>query len=63
MEAKNQDSQHQEEHKRTENKRLKEGTGHSIKDEVQRIGGDLKFQKNPEFIAERKKIFEELIAV
>lgn len=52
-----------EEHKRTENKRLKEGTGHSVQvDENQKIGGDLKMQKNPPFIADRKKIFEELIA-
>jgi len=55
----------QEEHKRTEGKRLKEGTGHSVQvDENQKIGHpDLKMQKNPAFLAERKKIFDELIEV
>lgn len=55
-------SQQQEEHKRTENKRLKEGTAHSVQvDENVKIGGDLKMQKNPAFIADRKKVFDELI--
>ena len=48
-------------HERTENKRLKEGTVHTIKDQVVKIGGDIKFEKNPKFIEERKKIFDELI--
>lgn len=60
--------QHQEEpksgtlstHARTENKRLKEGATHTIKDQVVRIGGDLKFEKNPKYIEERKKVFDEL---
>lgn len=46
-------------HKRTAGKRLKEGAAHTIADE-EKIGGDLKFQKNPPFIADRKKIFDEL---
>jgi hypothetical protein len=48
-------------HKRTQNKRLKEGTGPSIAQSDAHIGGELKFQKNPAFIADRKKIFDELI--
>ena len=52
----------EEDHKRTENKRLKEGTGKSVQvDENQKIGGDIKMEKNPAFIPERKKIFDELI--
>jgi hypothetical protein len=43
-------------------KRLKEGTGHSVQQE-EKIGGDLKFQKNAPFLAERKKIFDELYEV
>lgn len=31
-------------------------------DENQKIGGDIKMQKNPAFLAERKQIFDELIA-
>lgn len=46
-------------HKRTVGKRLKEGTGHTVQGE-EKIGGDLKFQKNPPFLAERKQIFDEL---
>jgi hypothetical protein len=46
-------------HKRTFGKRLKEGAAHTVTQE-EKIGGDLKFQKNPPFIAERKKIFDEL---
>jgi hypothetical protein len=41
---------------------LKEGTGHSIKEEIIRIGGDIKFEKNPKYLEERKKIFDELFA-
>ena len=55
-------SQAHEDHKRTEGKRLKEGTGHSIQvDDHQKIGGDIKMAKKPAFIEERKKIFDELI--
>jgi hypothetical protein len=46
-------------HKRTVGKRLKEGTAHTVQGE-EKIGGELKFQKNPAFLAERKKIFDEL---
>jgi hypothetical protein len=42
------------EHKRQEGKRLKEGTGPSVGGDVHKIGGDLKFHKNPAYIAERK---------
>lgn len=53
-----------EEHKRTEGKRLKEGAAHTVGNEVVRIGdASKKFEKNPAFIAERKKIFDELYAV
>jgi hypothetical protein len=41
-------------HKRMEGKRLKEGTGPSIGGDVSKIGGELKFQKNPAYIQERK---------
>lgn len=48
-------------HKREEGKRLKEGTGEKIKeDENQKIGVDIKFEKNPKFIEERLKVFQEL---
>lgn len=64
MESSKQAESQEEEHKRTENKRLKEGTGHSIQvEEGVKIGGDINFQKNPAFIAERKVVFEELIAL
>lgn len=46
-------------HKRTVGKRLKEGAAHTVQGE-EKIGGDLKFQKNAPFLAERKKIFDEL---
>lgn len=54
-------SQHQSgaSHKRTVGKRLKEGAAHTVTQE-EKIGGDLKFQKNAPFLAERKKIFDEL---
>ena len=52
-----------DEHKRTENKRLTTATGPKVAaDENQKIGGDIKMQKNPAFIAERKVVFEELYA-
>lgn len=41
-------------HKREEGKRLKAGTGHSVADGVNKIGGVLKFSKNPSYIQERK---------
>ena len=46
-------------HKRTVGKRLKEGAAHTVTQD-EKIGGDLKFQKNAPFLAERKKIFDEL---
>ena len=46
-------------HKRTQGKRLKEGAAHTVTQD-EKIGGDLKFQKNAPFLAERKKIFDEL---
>ena len=60
--------QHPEEHKgaeshaRTEGKRLKEGAGHTIKGDhaAMKIGGDIKFEKNPKYIEERMKIFVDL---
>lgn len=52
----------QDTHKREEGKRLKAGTGPSVADGVHKIGGDLKFTKNPAYIPERQKIFEELFA-
>lgn len=57
------ESKQEEEHKRQENKRLKEGTGASIKEDVVKIGGQLKFEKNPKYIEERKKIFDELFEI
>lgn len=53
----------EEEHKRQDNKRTKEATAHSIKDDVQKIGHELKFHKNPKYIEERKKIFDELYQI
>ena len=53
----------QAEHKRQDGKRLKEGTGPSVAGDVHKIGTELKFQKNPAFIQERKQVFDELIAV
>jgi hypothetical protein len=44
-------------HKREENKRLKVGTGAQIADNLTKIGGDLKFTKNPQFIKDRMQIF------
>jgi len=46
-------------HKRTVGKRMKEGASHTVTQD-EKIGGDLKFQKNAPFLAERKKIFDEL---
>jgi hypothetical protein len=62
MESVHSSEEHKSEsqHARLENKRLKEGTGHSVKEPVVRIGGDIKFEKNPKYIEERKKIFDEL---
>lgn len=40
-------------HKREDGKRLKAGTGPSIADDSNKIGGDLKFTKNPQYIKER----------
>ncbi len=52
-----------DEHKRTENKRLTAAHGPKVAaDENQKIGGDIKMAKNPAFIAERKVVFDELIA-
>ena len=50
----------QDTHKREEGKRLKAGTGPSIADDSHKIGGDLKFSKNPAFIKERLAVFEQL---
>lgn len=53
-----------EDHSRTENKRLTQATGPKVAaDENQKIGGDIKMEKNPAFIAQRKGVFEELIAI
>ena len=49
-------------HKREENKRLKAGTGPSIEEQQAKIGGELRFTKNPAYIKERQTIFEELFA-
>lgn len=54
-------TEHHEDHKRQEGKRLKEGTGHSVASE-QKIGGDIKMGKGAPFLEESKKIFDELIA-
>lgn len=59
-----QTSQHPEEekssHARTEGARMKAGAAHTIADQAAKIGGNLKFEKNPKYIEERKKIFDEL---
>ena len=49
-------------HKRTTGKRLKEGAAHTVTQD-EKIGEDLKFQKNAPFLAERKKIFDEMFEV
>ncbi len=54
----------QDTHKREEGKRLKEGTHHAVGEGVHKIGvADLKFEKNPAFIDQRKQKFDELYAV
>lgn len=53
----------QDTHKREEGSRLKAGAGPLIGGDVNKIGGDLKFNKNPAFIKERRTIFDELFAV
>lgn len=58
-----QSNQQEDTHKREEGKRLKEGTAHTIAAGVHKIGGPLKFEKNPKFIEERKKQFDELYSV
>ena len=58
MEASKEDT-----HKRQEGKRLKEGTAHTVSEDSQQIGGELKFTKNPKYIEERSKLWEELYAV
>ncbi len=50
-------------HQREEGKRILAGTGHAITEENVKIGGEHKFQKNPPFIQERNKFFEELYAM
>jgi hypothetical protein len=50
------------EHKRQEGKRLKEGTGPSVGGDVNKIGVELKFQKKPAYIEERKQVYDELFA-
>lgn len=51
----------EEEHKRTENKRLTQASGPKVQaDEGVKIGGDFKMHKNPAFLAERKKVFDSL---
>ena len=42
---------------------MKEGTGPSVAGDVHKIGTELKFSKNPAFIQDRKKVFDELFAV
>jgi hypothetical protein len=54
-------STQEEDHKRKEGARLTKASGPSVQaDEGVRIGGDLKMQKNPAYIPERKAVFEEL---
>ncbi len=51
----------EEEHKRTEHKRLTKASGPSVQaDEGVKIGGDIKMQKNPAYIQSRKQVLEEL---
>ncbi len=47
-------------HKRTKDKRLKEGAAHTVQSDSL-IGQPVDFKKNPAYIGERKKIFDELI--
>ena len=50
-------------HQRTENKRTKESTAKGQDENViQKIGGEWKFQKKPQFITDRSKFFDELYA-
>ncbi len=44
-------------------KRLTKSTGHSIQDKGVKIGHEIKFEKDPKYIAERMAIFEELMTV
>jgi hypothetical protein len=57
-----QESESSASHKRTTGKRLKEGAAHTVTQD-EKIGSDLKFQKNAPFLAERKKIFDEMFEV
>jgi hypothetical protein len=57
------EASHQDTHKREENKRIKQGTGHLIAEDSTKIGGELRFSKNPQFIKDRLAVFEQLFAV
>jgi len=47
-------------HSRKENKRIIESTGKDIQQSGQKIGLDIKFKTNPEYLAERLQIWDEL---
>lgn len=47
-------------HSRKENKRITESTGKDIQQSGNKIGQDLKFHANPEYLEERLKIWDEL---
>jgi hypothetical protein len=51
-----------EDHSRTDNKRTKQAHGVKIKedDQVQKIGGEHRFEKSPEWLNERAAYFDEL---
>ena len=51
-------------HARKEGKRTKIATSHKVaSEEIERIGGEWKFQKKPAFLAERSAYFNELFAI
>jgi hypothetical protein len=52
-----------EDHKRTEGARLKAGTAHTIENEVNKIGHNIKFQAKPEYLLPRKELFDQLFEV
>ena len=49
-------------HEREENKRLIVSSGHSISSDKLKIGGVLNFTKNPAYLQERLKIFNEVFS-
>lgn len=48
-------------HARTENKRITESTGKDITETGVKIGHELKFHANPEYLEQREKIWDELM--